>query len=505
MKPQKILLFIIVLFVFWGIVWLTFPKEGIGIGGKYLRFPNYADSYETYLEKCREDSLKNASEDRANVIHEEFKALEFFDTIDFYRDFFRNSVNRIIFPDDDYTFFDSVFMSFENVDDGVMPRIIYYGDSQIERDVLSGIFRQNIQEVFGGYGPNMIPAIQKYPTISIDQNYSGDMVRYALFGEKIRPSHNRYGAMTHFAQLSGDGIIEFNKTINKSAQPNVLKFNKVSLLIGHNTGPFAATLECDSAFMETKTIETTNDHVSLLTWDILHDESSGKIKLKGDCDVYAVLLDGNDGVAVDNVGIRGCSGTIFARNNDDVLVESFKLLNTKIIVLQFGGNAMPGMESVDNVKRYVSRLEIQVKYFRKICPDIKILFIGPSDMGKKVNGKLCTWPLLPELNDAICNMVIKNGGAYWDMYRAMGGKNTMVKWVGQNPSLAGKDYVHFTTLGAIKMGEELSNSFLMCYYYYKLRNTVPEAAFRSYDSLMMQERKNSVETDSLISYSNIGR
>lgn len=500
MKQQKILLFILVLYVFLGIVWLAFPKDGIHIGEKTLRFPNYADSHETYIEEHAEDTVSYVVPEKVKKVKEEFSG--FFDTIDYYHDFFDNSPIRILFPNDNFAFFDSVFMSFENTKSGEMQRIIYYGDSQIERDVLSGIFRQRLQEVFGGYGPNMVPAIQKFPTISVIQNWSGNMTRYAIFGESVSPSHNRFGVMTHFAELSGDGLIEFNKTTNKSARPNVLKFSRVSLLIGHNSDSLVATLKCDSSFMESKTISADSGNISLLTWDIKHNESSGSIKLKGNCEIYAVLLDGGKGVAVDNVGIRGCSGTIFARNNDDVLIESYNLLNTKMIVLQFGGNAMPGMETKDNIRRYVSRLEIQMKYFKKICPDVKILFIGPSDMGKKVNGKLCTWPLLPELNDAIRKMVIKNGGAYWDMYRAMGGRNTMISWVAQNPPLAGKDYVHFTTLGAKKMGEELSKSFLMYYDYYKLRKTLPEEAFRCYDSLIMLENQPPVVSDSLTLSSN---
>jgi hypothetical protein len=43
--------------------------------------------------------------------------------------------------------------------------------------------------------------------------------------------------------------------------------------------------------------------------------------------------------------------------------------------------------------------------------------------------------------------------AYWSMYNAMGGENSMVKWV--EIGLAGSDYVHFTRSGANKIGTSL--------------------------------------------------
>jgi lysophospholipase L1-like esterase len=50
--------------------------------------------------------------------------------------------------------------------------------------------------------------------------------------------------------------------------------------------------------------------------------------------------------------------------------------------------------------------------------------------------------------------------AYWSMYDAMGGKNSMVKWV--EIGLAGSDYVHFTRAGANKIGRLLYD-WLMAY------------------------------------------
>ncbi|MBQ3813909.1 MAG: hypothetical protein II841_10135, partial [Bacteroidales bacterium] len=63
--------------------------------------------------------------------------------------------------------------------------------------------------------------------------------------------------------------------------------------------------------------------------------------------------------------------------------------------------------------------------------------------------------------------------AYWDLFRMMGGENSMVQWVKHRPAYAGPDYIHFTSEGARKVGDALSQSILTCYNFYELRKTYP--------------------------------
>jgi acetyl/propionyl-CoA carboxylase alpha subunit len=55
------------------------------------------------------------------------------------------------------------------------------------------------------------------------------------------------------------------------------------------------------------------------------------------------------------------------------------------------------------------------------------------------------------------------GCAFWDMYSVMGGKNSMISWVKNNPPYAGPDYTHFTPGGARKVADLLYKSILREY------------------------------------------
>ena len=53
-----------------------------------------------------------------------------------------------------------------------------------------------------------------------------------------------------------------------------------------------------------------------------------------------------------------------------------------------------------------------------------------------------------------------NGVAFWNLFEAMGGPNSMPKWVDSNPPKAFKDYTHFNLDGAADIAELLGEALL---------------------------------------------
>ena len=93
-------------------------------------------------------------------------------------------------------------------------------------------------------------------------------------------------------------------------------------------------------------------------------------------------------------------------------------------------------------------------------------------MCKSVNGRLVTWPRLEQLNDSLRTRCLRNGVAYWDTFRVMGGAGSMRGWVSHNPPLGGPDSIHFTSRGADEIGESLAKAIISLYDYYCLRRQV---------------------------------
>ena len=477
MKSYRTLLFILAIFALFGIAWWFFPAEGVNIGNLNLRFPSYAQSKAGEQKEVDVDAVLES----VNESFEMKQSESLIDSLCFFRDYLAENPNRIYLPDDDYEFFDSVFALFESAcDSGKIYRIMHYGDSQIEMDRISSVFRQKLQDLFGGSGPSMIPAIQTVPTISVSQRASG-VSRYAIIGDSTshKASHNRYGVMTQFGQINGEGNITFSQSNHSQALDNVKQISKVSVLLGHNSQGFTASLKCDTIKTEAKVLDA-NDSVSVITWNLPANIKKGIITMRGNAEVYGILLDGKPGVALDNVPLRGCSGTIFTRVNQQLLKQSYELLDTKMIILQFGGNRMPGITSSKSIAAYMQELKKQVDYMKAAAPNATFLFIGPADMGKSYNGVMCTWKGLPDLNDSLRAMALRNGMAYWDMFHVMGGEGSMAQWVKHSPALAGPDHVHFTFMGAQEIGADLAKSFTTYYDFYKLRQRVPHKTVSEY-------------------------
>jgi len=71
------------------------------------------------------------------------------------------------------------------------------------------------------------------------------------------------------------------------------------------------------------------------------------------------------------------------------------------------------------------------------------------------------------VRDVLKRTALENGAGYWDLLEVMGGLGSMPAWVDSEPPLAGPDHVHFTPLGAKRVGTLLDRSFLGCYSEWK--------------------------------------
>ena len=175
-------------------------------------------------------------------------------------------------------------------------------------------------------------------------------------------------------------------------------------------------------------------------------------------DIYGISFESKSGLYLDNVAMRGNSGTVFRKMDRTLLTEMVQEQNVGLYILQYGGNVVPYLKDSVGVEKYGKWFESQVKLLKQIAPQASILMIGPSDMSERIDGEMTTRPWVVEVNDAMREVAFRNGAAYWDLFQVMGGKNSMVTWVESDPPLAASDYTHFTPRGARQVSELLVQS-----------------------------------------------
>ena len=474
MNIYKILFFIFFVIGLLGVLCSVFPKEGFVIGEHRFFFPTLEEVL--VREKNQSAGEKMQALEQSMQIQfrrdstETAKEKAYQDTLDFYTKFFVTHPSRIYFPEQDFSFFFDLFKNLDNAEkDKKMIHIFHYGDSQIEGDRITGFFRQKMQEKFGGKGAGLVPLVQPVTSASVAQTASENIERFTVAGNHAnKAEHRRYGVMGQTNHIYDWGQVTISARNWKNTFDNIRNFSKVRVFVTQNDPGFMVSLSAHNKDIGSKTIEEARESVTVLTWDFTNPIRQILLDLSGNGEISAISLDGGNGVTVDNIPLRGSSGTFFAGIDAASMSPVLKELNTQLILLQFGGNSVPGIKTEKQIETYKEQMARQIRFLQKICPDAKVLLIGPSDMSTKIDGRLQSYPMLEEITVGLKEAALENGAAFWNMYEVMGGENSMIEWVSNNPPLAAPDYIHFTPRGSDKIAEILFETLMIYYDYYQI-------------------------------------
>lgn len=469
MKISKILLFIAGVLAGLALICVLMPKEGIQIGGVHLEFPTLTEVM-TASSNEEDDSTANISPEE--LMAQRVSAIQG-ERVEEFRSFCKDNPSRIYLPGGDETYLDPLFDAMDNAGKKQV-RIVHYGDSQLECDRISGDLRERFQAEFGGSGVGMVPALQTIATYSLSQSTSPSLGHYLNYGSSsFRASHNRYGAMAQVNHVAGGATLTF-KARDSKKYPHAFPVTSVTVLA---SGSGSMSVKCDSASYSLASA-TLEGGVNRYTVRIPEGADNLSLSINGTFDVYGVQLDDTIGVTIDNVPMRGCSGTIFTTIDRSTVEAFYKNENVKLIILQYGGNSVPSVSGPKSISGYMTRLRSQIRMFREIAPNSCILFIGPADMATRKGGVLQTYPILPEVIDSLREMSLSEGVAFWDMYASMGGKNSIIKWNQASPQLAGSDYIHFTPKGAAKISDIFYETLQFYYKFYRMRTGKEQDAIK---------------------------
>ena len=75
----------------------------------------------------------------------------------------------------------------------------------------------------------------------------------------------------------------------------------------------------------------------------------------------------------------------------------------------------------------------QISLLKEISPLTHILVIGVTDMAANEGDSIISYKNIPAIIDAQKRATLKADVAFWDSYRAMGGKSSIIKWAEKKP------------------------------------------------------------------------
>ena len=331
-------------------------------------------------------------------------------------------------------------------------RIGYFGDSMIEGDLITQDIRGKFQDVFGGSGVGFVPitSIVAQFRQTISHQFSDDWreINYMnrLTGVNLGISgHTFYPSCSSNVVLSARNIKHLNR------------FEQLSLLYGQSDATFSVSFNNNEY-----TLKSNNSFNSqLLTKDSL--TKIANIEFCGNnAPLYGFSVEGKEGIILDNFSFRGTSGTELIRLNKKMLYEIDSLRHYDLIILHYGPNLLYDASIID-FSWYYKQMTKTLQFLKRAFPNTSFLIVSSADKALWVNGKYETAPGVEPLIKTQKKLAIENGCAFYNLYNAMGGYNSMVTWAEKKPILAGKDYTHFNLSGASKIGKMITHALLLEY------------------------------------------
>jgi len=457
-SPLQTLLFLLLVGLLAMIAMWAFPKEGIKLSDsitlEYESLDDFFGGTDSLAVVSIEDSL-------FNIVGIDTVALR--DSLDRVARLRHERVISIQHPDSSQTSLHNFYNSLTKLKvSGGKIRVLHYGDSQVEGDRMTRYIRNELQKEFGGTGPGLVPAYQVIRTSSVRQDKSDNWKRYTAYGKKDTTlQHRNYGLLASFSRYAPlPDSIENTDTLKAwlKIEPanygfyRVKKFSQMNMLLGGNTKLVTITITVDSIVVLQDVIKA-NTFNRKIKIKFKSTPSQIKIDFEGldSPDVYGISLESNSGVIVDNIPLRGASGTLFRGISKTQLERQYGEEPIRLVILQFGGNSVPYIDTKGRAKNFGNYFKSNLRYLKSILPKASFIVIGPSDMATKVKGEFVTYPMLETIRNEVQKAAQAQGASYYDMYEVMGGNGSMSEWVDAEPSLAAADYVHFTTKGANKM------------------------------------------------------
>ena len=296
--------------------------------------------------------------------------------------------------------------------------------------------REALQKRYGGSGAGLLPLAQTIPSRTVRQELrmNGRTItpqqgpkRYMVYSfKRDQRSDGRYGVMGQMAEMN-DSLVKGSEELTAICTP----------------------LDGRPRYTTWRVFADTSVHYSF---------SGDTVYLSGKGNVYGLSQQSNTGVIVDNIPMRGSLGTVFTKIDKEQLTAFYREQNVRLIIMQYGGNAIPSNQKPGTIQGIVWGLREQVRFLQTCAPQASILFIGPSDMLTQTDGEWHTYPMVPYMDKLLRKMALEEHIAYFSLFRWMGGAGSMAKW--QEVGLAGSDGVHFMRSGARKAGNAVAEWIL---------------------------------------------
>lgn len=336
-------------------------------------------------------------------------------------------------------------------------RVAWLGDSHGASDFWSGTLRTALQKRFGNGGPGFVNVGHK--------GYRHDGVKMEVSGKwHTRPK----GASTVIA--SGDGIFGLGGFLMHSEDGGARSLLKLPT----QDPPLPAVLTWDLCYK----LITKKDELEVRVDGVVAGKISAAKEARGALshhvstsrsaqpvfqvsqtaglpELCGVVIEADPvaqpGVVLDTLGINGARLATPLAWNQASWVAELARRSPALVILEYGTNESSDY-SIDPAV-YTARLESVMARVHLASAKSDCLVLAPTDRGD-------TQDRTPRVRDALEQAAKAVGCGFWDTYKIMGGKGSILTWRAETPPRAAGDGVHLTPRGYHDLGDKLAAEVL---------------------------------------------
>ena len=349
-------------------------------------------------------------------------------------------------------------------------RVAYYGDSFVEGDILTSDLRSMLQDKYGGHGIGYTPitTISSGFRMSVFQTATGwhrhSIMDSVYFDRALQDVSNHYFKAESDASVRFRGQNKYYSRLDTFARATFFFIPDESTTITaaiNGRGVFSKQFSGDNL-----QVAEVAGKIGSVTFSVQEADSSALF--------YGVAMDDVSGIALDNFSMRGASGLNVRSIPAKMMRRFYQLRPYDLVILQYGLNVATQRGS--NYDNYIRGMRTTIEHIKEYYPDAGILVVSVADRDYKTDeGEIRTMPGIRNLVRYQQQLAADEAVAFWNMFEAMGGNESMRKLVDASPPMANYDYTHINSRGGKYLASLLFEALVYGKEQYDRRRAYEEA------------------------------
>ncbi len=339
--------------------------------------------------------------------------------------------------------------------DAPIARVLYFGDSIIASDFVTGKLRRLYQSRFGDAGHGYALVANAWPGyfhIDVARSASGEWRTSTCVGPYAADGLYGLGCASFsskdkgiWATLGTADAAEWGRSVGRFELAYLKAPGGGALDLVLDEGKDGATqevLETDGETSVAWHVVRTADGPHALT---LRTRDARPVRL------FGVTLERDvPGVVLSALGITGARARFLDQSEDAHLAQVVRAARPDLIVLSFGSNEITDGNMV-SMDEYREKLALVMAQLEKAAPEASRMLVGPPDMASSKASQGYSRPMVHFVVENQRRLAGERGWAFWDQYRAMGGGGSMHAWI--KAGLGSSDMFHPTGRGASMLAD----------------------------------------------------